>query len=64
MIKIPITPTEDLQNDPKSFFSVPEDQFVRVFTTSGSTGKPKKAYFAVMPTRNYRSNVIDIYIKC
>jgi len=45
MTKIPYTPNEDLQNDPKSFFSVPEDQFIRVFTTSGSTGKPKKAYF-------------------
>ncbi|KYK21701.1 hypothetical protein AYK21_00560 [Thermoplasmatales archaeon SG8-52-2] len=45
MTKIPYTPTEDLQNDPKSFFSVPEDRFIRVFTTSGTTGKPKKAYF-------------------
>ena len=45
MTKIPHTPTEDLQNDPKSFFSVPEDRFIRVFTTSGTTGKPKKAYF-------------------
>jgi len=45
MTKIPYTPTEDLQNDPKSFFSVSEDKFIRVFTTSGTTGKPKKAYF-------------------
>jgi len=45
MTKIPYTKTEDLQNDPKSFFSVSEDQFTRVFTTSGTTGKPKKAYF-------------------
>lgn len=45
MTKIPYTKTEDLQNDPKSFFSVPENQFIRVFTTSGTTGKPKKAYF-------------------
>jgi phenylacetate-CoA ligase len=45
MTKIPYTSTEDLQNDPKSFFSVPEDRFIRVFTTSGTTGKPKKAYF-------------------
>jgi phenylacetate-CoA ligase len=45
MTKIPYTPTEDLQNDPRSFFTVPEDQFIRVFTTSGTTGKPKKAYF-------------------
>lgn len=45
MTKIPYTKTEDLQNDPKSFFSVPENQFIRVFTTAGTTGKPKKAYF-------------------
>jgi phenylacetate-CoA ligase len=45
MTKIPYTKTKDLQNDPKSFFSVPEDRFIRVFTTSGTTGKPKKAYF-------------------
>ncbi len=45
MVKIPYTRTEDLQNDPKSFFSVSEDQFIRVFTTSGTTGKPKMAYF-------------------
>ena len=35
MTKIPYTKTKDLQNDPKSFFSVPEDRFIRVFTTSG-----------------------------
>ncbi len=45
MTKIPYTKTDDLQNNPKSFFSVSEDQFIRVFTTSGTTGKPKKAYF-------------------
>jgi phenylacetate-CoA ligase len=45
MTKIPYTPTEDLQKNPKSFFTVPENQFIRVFTTSGTTGKPKKAYF-------------------
>jgi len=45
LIKIPFTPTEDLQKDPNSFFSVPEEKFIRVFTTSGTTGKPKKAYF-------------------
>ena len=43
--KIPYTKTEDLQNNPKSFFAVPEEDFIKVFTTSGSTGKPKKAYF-------------------
>lgn len=42
---IPFTSPKDLQNEFKSFFSVPEDQFVKVFTTSGTTGKPKKAYF-------------------
>jgi len=45
MTKIPYTKTEDLQNDPKSFFTVPEEKFIKVFTTSGTTGKPKKAYF-------------------
>ena len=45
MTKIPPTKTEDLQNDPKSFFAVPEDKFVKVFTTAGTTGKPKKAFF-------------------
>lgn len=45
MVKIPPTKTEDLQNNPKSFFAVPEDRFVKVFTTAGTTGKPKKAYF-------------------
>jgi len=45
MTKIPYTTPDDLQNNPKSFFSVPEEQFVTVFTTSGTTGKPKKAYF-------------------
>lgn len=45
MTKIPYTNPEDLQNNPKSFFAVPEEQFITVFTTSGTTGKPKKAYF-------------------
>ena len=45
MIKIPYTEPVDLQNNPKSFFSVPEERFVKVFTTSGTTSKPKKAYF-------------------
>ncbi len=45
MTKIPYTDTIDLQNDPRSFFSVPEDRFIKVFTTAGTTGKPKKAYF-------------------
>jgi len=45
MVKIPLTRPEDLQEDPKSFFSVPEERFVKVFTTAGTTGKPKKAYF-------------------
>jgi len=43
--KIPLTSPENLQENPKSFFSIPEDRFVKVFTTTGSTGKPKKAYF-------------------
>jgi len=45
MIKISFTNPEDLQNDPKAFFSVPEDRFIKVFTTAGTTSKPKKAYF-------------------
>ena len=28
LIKIPYTPTEDLQKDPKSFFAVPEEKFI------------------------------------
>lgn len=43
--KIPYTNSEDLQNNPNSFFSVSENKFVNVLTTAGSTGKPKKAYF-------------------
>ncbi len=45
MIKIPYTSPQDLANNPKHFFTVPEEMFIKVFTTSGSTGKPKKAYF-------------------
>ena len=45
MTKIPCTTPDNLQDDPESFFSVSEDEFVKVFTTSGTTGKPKKAYF-------------------
>jgi phenylacetate-CoA ligase len=43
--KIPFTNPEHLQDNPHSFFAVPEEQFVKVFTTAGTTGKPKKAYF-------------------
>lgn len=45
MNKIPFTTADDLQEKTKSFFSVPEDKFVTVFTSAGTTGKPKKAYF-------------------
>jgi len=45
LTKIPPTKTEDLQKEPRSFFAVPMDKFVKVFTTAGTTGKPKKAYF-------------------
>jgi phenylacetate-CoA ligase len=45
LIKIPPTKTEDLQKNPNSFFAVPEEKFLKVFTTAGTTGKPKKAYF-------------------
>lgn len=45
LTKIPYTKTEDLQTNPRVFFAVPEEMFVKVFTTSGTTGKPKKAYF-------------------
>jgi len=43
--KIPPTKTEDLQNNPRSFFAVPDENFIKVFTTAGTTGKPKKAFF-------------------
>lgn len=45
MTKIPFTKTEDLQYSPESFFAVPKEKFIKVFTTAGTTGKPKKAYF-------------------
>ncbi len=45
MQKIPLTTPEQLAEEPHSFFSVPEEQFIKVFTTAGTTGKPKKAYF-------------------
>jgi len=45
MTKIPYTKPEDLQENPKSFFAVPENKFISVLTTAGSEGKPKKAYF-------------------
>jgi phenylacetate-CoA ligase len=45
MTKIPFTKTEDLQYNPESFFAVPKEKFIKVFTTAGTTGKPKKAYF-------------------
>jgi phenylacetate-CoA ligase len=45
MNKIPYTTPKNLQEDPKTFFSISQDRFVKVFTTAGSTGKPKKAYF-------------------
>ena len=44
MTKIPITLPKDLQNNPESFFCVPKEYFIKVFTSSGTTGKPKKAY--------------------
>jgi len=59
LIKIPYTTPENLQNELKSFFSVPEDQFVKVFTTSGTTGKPKKAYF----TKNWKTKKSIFYKK-
>jgi len=43
--KIPPTKTEDLQKNPQSFFAVPLEKFIKVFTTAGTTGKPKRAYF-------------------
>ena len=45
LTKIPLTDPKDLAKNPKRFFSVSEDKFIKVFTTSGTTGKPKKAYF-------------------
>ena len=45
MTKLPMTTPGDLQADTRSFFCVPEQKFVKVFTTSGTTSKPKKTYF-------------------
>lgn len=45
MKKLPMTNSSDLQANPRSFFCVPEQKFVKVFTTSGTTSEPKKAYF-------------------
>ena len=45
LTKIPYTQSDDLQNDPESFFTVPEEKFFKVFSSAGSSGEPKKAYF-------------------
>jgi phenylacetate-CoA ligase len=45
MTKLPMTTPGDLQTNTRSFFCVPEQKFVKVFTTSGTTSEPKKAYF-------------------
>lgn len=45
MTKLPMTTPNDLQANPRSFFCVPEEKFIKVFTTSGTTSAPKKAYF-------------------
>jgi len=45
LIKIPLTNPEQLQKDPQSFFSVPQEKFIKVFTTTGSAGKSKKIFF-------------------
>ncbi len=45
MTKLPMTTPGDLQADTRSFFCVPEQKFIKVFTTSGTTSKPKQAYF-------------------
>jgi len=57
MTKIPYTKPEDLQNNPKSFFSVTENKFVNVLTTAGSTGKPKKAYFTKKDADNIAHSI-------
>jgi len=44
LAKFPLTNPTDLQENLKSFFCVPEDKFIKVFTTSGTTSAPKKAY--------------------
>lgn len=40
-----MTKPDDLQENPRSFFCVPEEKFIKVFTTSGTTSAPKKTYF-------------------
>lgn len=45
LTKLPLTTPADLQTNPRSFFCVPDERFIKVFTTSGTTGTPKKAYF-------------------
>jgi phenylacetate-CoA ligase len=45
MTKLPMTTPGDLQADPRSFFCVPDEKFIKVFTTSGTTSAPKKSYF-------------------
>jgi phenylacetate-CoA ligase len=45
MTKLPMTTPGDLQADTRSFFCVPEQKFIKVFTTSGTTSKPKQTYF-------------------
>lgn len=45
LTKLPMTTPGDLQANPRSFFCVPKDTFIKVFTTSGTTSAPKKAYF-------------------
>lgn len=40
-----MTTPGNLQANPRSFFCVPEENFIKVFTTSGTTSAPKKAYF-------------------
>jgi phenylacetate-CoA ligase len=45
LTKLPMTTPDDLQANPRSFFCVPDEKFIKVFTTSGTTSAPKKAYF-------------------
>lgn len=54
LTKLPLTTPADLQANPRSFFCVPEEKFIKVFTTSGTTSAPKKAYF----TQNDMDSII------
>ena len=44
--KIPCTDSKDLEN-PIIFFTVPNEQFIKIFSSSGTTGSTKKIFFTM-----------------